>query len=224
MKTNRRAATAVAAAVIVAAVASCGGSSGGSGSPSSLADKATRAAAAATSVHVAGVASAQGQQVPVDVRISGAGATGSGSFGGATVQIIRIGDNIYVRGAKQVLGSFLGPAAAKKIDDHWVQIPASMPQLQQFAELTDLKQLPKQLFTPTGTVTKTGTPTVDGKKAVALKGYGSDGSSTLVVASSGTAYPLQLITSGGTLTFSDWNAPVSVQMPADVVPLTSLTG
>ena len=222
--TNRRLASAVAAAVIAAVATSCGGSNGQSASPRQLADNAKQAASTATSVHVAGIASAQGQQVPVDVHISGAGAVGTGSFGGATVQIIRIGDNIYVRGAKQVLGSFLGPAAAKKIDDHWVQIPASMPQLQQFTALTDLKQLPAQLFTPTGTVTKTGARTVDGKKGVALKGYGTDGSSTLVVAATGTAYPLQLITSGGTLTVSDWNAPVAVQKPGDVVPLTSLTG
>ena len=162
--------------------------------------------------------------MPVDVRISGSGATGTGSFGGANVQIVRVGDNIYVRGAQQVLGSFLGPAAMKKIDDHWVQIPAAMPQLQQFAALTDLKQLPGQLFSPSGTVTKAGTRTLGGSKAVALKGYGQDGSSTLLVATSGTPYPLQLQSSGGTLTFSEWNAPVSVQVPTDVVPLTSLTG
>jgi len=223
---NRRRTAALAVAAAALSVASgCGGGGGESSKTAKqIADDAAHAASAATSVHVAGTASAQGQQVPVDVRISNAGAVGTGSFGGASVQIVRMGDNIYVRGAQQVLGSFLGPAAAQKIDDHWVQIPASMPQLQQFAALTDLKQLPAQLFTPTGTVTKAGTRTVGGTKAVALKGYGTDGSSTLVVAASGTPYPLQLVSSGGTLTFGDWNAPVSVQQPSDVVPLTSLTG
>jgi hypothetical protein len=223
--TNRLMAALVATTAVLTIASGCGGSGGeASRSAAQIADDASRAAAAATSVHIAGTASAQGQQVPVDVRLSTAGAVGTGSFGGTTVQIVRIGDNIYVRGAQQVLGSFLGAAAARKIDDHWVQIPAAMPQLQQFAALTDLKQLPTQLFKPAGTVTKAGTRTVNGTKAIALKGYGSDGSATLVVATSGTPYPLQLISSGGTLTFSEWNAPVSVQKPSDVVPLTSLTG
>lgn len=222
---GRVAASIVAAAMAIGWAGGCGGSSGESSkSARQIADDASRAASSATSLHVAGTASAQGQQVPVDVRIARSGATGTGSFGGANVQIVRVGDNIYVRGAQRVLGSFLGPAAAKKIDDHWVQIPASMPQLQQFAALTDLKQIPAQLFTPSGNVSKAGTRTVNGKKAVALKGYGPDGSSTLLVAADGTPYPLQLVSSGGTLTFSDWNAPVSVQTPTDVVPLTSLTG
>ena len=175
-------------------------------------------------MHVTGTASAQGQNVPVDVRLSKDGAVGTGSFGGATVQLVRIGDSLYVRGADQVLGSFLGAAAAKKIDGHWVEIPASMPQLQQFLGMTDFSDLVTKTLAPVGTPTKAGMRTVGASKAIALKGFGSDGSSTLVVATTGKAYPLQLVSGSGTLTFSDWGTSVTVQKPTDIVPLSTLTG
>jgi len=220
--TNRLAAALVGAALLLAG---CGGGGGeASKSAHDIAVDATAAATAAGSVHVTGTASAQGQNVPVDVRLSKDGAVGTGSFGGATVQLVRIGDSLYVRGADQVLGSFLGAAAAKKIDGHWVEIPASMPQLQQFLGMTDFSDLVTKTLAPVGTPTKAGMRTVGASKAIALKGFGSDGSSTLVVATTGKAYPLQLVSGSGTLTFSDWGTSVTVQKPTDIVPLSTLTG
>jgi hypothetical protein len=225
MMTKRPAGLAALAVAAVVAVAGCGG--GGDEASKSAKDIVADATAAATSagtVHVTGTASAQGQKVPVDVRLTKAGAVGTGSFAGTTVELIRVGDSLYVRGAQQVLGTFLGAAAAKKIDGHWVEIPAAMPQLQQFLGMTDFTELVTKTLTPTQTPTKVGTRTVDGKKAVAVRGFGTDGATTLVVAASGTAYPLQLVSSDGTLSFRDWGAAVTVQKPTDVVPLASLTG
>jgi hypothetical protein len=207
------------------AVAACGG---GGGESSKSADQivadAVAAATAAGTVHVSGATSAQGQKVPVDVRLTTVGAIGTGSFAGTTVQIIRVGDSLYVQGAQQVLGSFLGAAAAKKIDGHWVEIPASMPQLAQFLGMTAFSDLVTKTLKPTATATKAGTRTVDGKKAIAVKGFGTDGASTLLVAASGTPYPLQLVSADGTLSFRDWGTAVTVTKPTDVVPLASLTG
>jgi hypothetical protein len=205
-------------------LAGCGGGGGeASKSAAQIAKDAANAAAAATSVHISGTAAAQGQKVPVDIRMSKAGAVGTGSFAGTTVQLVRVGANLYVKGAQDVLGTFLGAAAKQKADGHWVEIPVSLPQLEQLSAATDFSTFPTT-FKATGTPTKTGTRTVDGKKVVALKGFGPDGAATLLVAATGTPYPVQLITSDGTLTFSDWDAPVSVQKPTDVVPLSSLTG
>jgi len=129
-----------------------------------------------------------------------------------------------VRGAQKVLGQSLGSGAEKKIDDHWVQLSTSMPQLAQFAGLVSLPTLVNQYLTPTTTPTKQAVSTVGGQKVVALSGYGADGKGLLSVAASGTAYPVQLQTSVGKVTFADWNAPVTVTVPTDVVPLASLTG
>lgn len=220
---STRLAAALAGAALL--LAGCGGGGGeASKSARDIAADATAAASASGSVHVTGTAAAQGQTVPVDVRLSKNGAVGTGSFAGTTVQLVRIGDSLYVRGADKVLGSFLGAAAAQKIDGHWVEIPASMPQLQQFLGLTDFSDLVTKTLAPGGTPAKAGSRTVARRKAVALTGFGSDGSSTLVVATSGTPYPLQLVSTSGTLTFADWGTSVTVQKPTDVVPLSSLTG
>ena len=218
-----RAIAACAAATVT--VAGCGGSSGESSkSASTIASDASHAAAAASSMHVQGTVSAQGQNVPIDLHIGPNGAVGTGSFAGTKVDIIRSGGNIYIRGAAQVLGGFLGARAAARVDNHWVEIPVSLPQLSQFAGLTDKKQLVNDVLTSTKTPSKAGTRTVDGKKVVAVTGFGSDGTSTLLVANSGTAYPVQLVSPSGALTFSEWNAPVTVQAPSDVVTLADLTG
>jgi hypothetical protein len=223
---RRRRTFVIAALVVVSPVlGGCGGAGGESSkSATQIVADASAAASGAGTVHVTGTTSAQGQKVPVDVRLTKAGAVGTGSFAGTTVQIIRVGDSLYVRGAQQVLGGFLGAAAAKKIDGHWVEIPASMPQLAQFLGMTAFSDLVEKTLKPTGTPTKAGTRTVDGKKAIAVKGFGTDGSSTLVVAASGTPYPLQLVSADGTLSFRDWGTTVTVTKPTDVVPLASLTG
>lgn len=222
---TRMARVASACAAVSLVLVACGGSSGeASKSAATILSDANHAASAATSVHVQGTVSAQGQNVPIDLRIGPAGAVGTGSFLGTNVDIIRVGDNIYVRGAAKVLGGFLGPQVATKVANHWVEIPVSMPQLAQFAGLADKKQLVDQLLTAGKTPSKAGTRTVNGQKVIALKGFGTDGTSTLLVAASGTPYPVQLVGSGGTLTFSDWNSTVNVTKPTDVVALATLTG
>lgn len=75
-----------------------------------------------------------------------------------------------------------------------------------------------------GQSVQAGTRTVAGHKVVAISGFGADGTSTLLIANSGTPYPVQLVSTTGTLTFSQWNVPVTVTKPTDVVSLASLTG
>ena len=213
------------AALLMFAVVACGGGSSGEASKSAtqILQDATAAATAASSVHVAGTVAAQGQSVPVDVSIGTQGAVGSSSFSGSKVQLVRVGQNIYVKGAAQLIGGFLGPSAAAKLDDHWLLIPASLPQLAQLSGVTDKSKLLSDALATSG-AQKAGTRTVGGKKTIALSGFGADGKSTLLVAATGTPYPVELISAAGTLTFSDWNAAVNPQTPTDVVSLASLTG
>lgn len=162
--------------------------------------------------------------MPLDLHVGPAGATGTATFGGAHVQIVATGSNLYVRGAQQVLGGFLGAGVAQKIDNHWVQLSTSMPQLAVFAGLTSMQALVKQFLSPTATPKKGSTGTVGRQEVINVAGYGADGTGSLRVATHGTPYPVQLTSTAGALTFSDWGAPVTVTVPSDVIPLASLTG
>lgn len=203
--------------------AACGGSGGeASKSASQILTDAQNAANAATSVHLVGSVDVNGQGTPLDMKVSQNGATGTSTFAGTKVQVIRAGTNLYIRGAQDILGSFLGPKAKAAIDDKWVQIPTSIPQLESFAAATNMKTLLTQSLTPHGTVTKSGTRTVGGQKAIVLKGFGTDGQGQLLVAAKGTPYPVEFDGSQGTVTFSDWNTPVNTQPPSDSISLTTL--
>ncbi len=223
---GRRYLTVAAVAFVVSVlVTACGGSSGEAGkSAQQILTDARNAADSATSVHVVGSLDVQGQRTPVDVKVSTTGATGTSTFAGKPVELVRVGSNLYVRGAQDIIGSFLGPKAQAAIDDKWLQIPTSLPQLAAFTSATDKRQLVTQSLTPHGTVSKDGTRTVAGHKAIALKGFGADGNGTLLVAATGTPYPIQLNDAAGTLSFSDWNTPVAAQAPSQSVSLTTLIG
>jgi hypothetical protein len=226
MSKGERAVGLVAAWAMAGALAlsGCGGGGGEAAkSAATIAADARRAATAASSLHVAGTAAVQGQQVPIDLRLGPGGTVGTGSFLGTTVQIIRVRDSVYVRGAAKVLGGFLGPKVAARIGNHWLQIPAALPQLAQFAGLTDKQHLVDQVLAAGRAPTKAATRTVTGQRVIPLAGFGADGSGTLDVAAKGTPYPVQLAVGGGTLTFSGWNSPVVVAAPTDVVALSDVT-
>lgn len=201
----------------------CGSGEASKSAPAIIKD-AQAAATAATSVHVHGAVSVQGQAAPVDLRIATNGAIGTATFGGASVSLIRVDGNLYVKGAQQLFGSFLGASAAAKAGDHWVQISTSLPQLAQLANLTAMNQLVPQLLTPSVTAAKHGMRTISGSSTIVVSGFGTDGTGSLFVAASGRNYPVQLSIGNATLSFSDWGKPVSVAAPTDVVPLTALTG
>lgn len=188
-----------------------------------LAD-AQAAATAAGTVHVQGTVPAQGESVPVDLSVGPQGATGTGSFAGTTVQLIRTGDSIYVRGAEKVLGRFLGPAAEAKAAGHWVQVPVTLPQLSQLAGLTDYRVLVPQLLLAGPGLKKDGTRTVRGRKVVVLSGLGASGKATLLVAATGTPYPVERAEGSNSVTLSRWKEPVPVAAPGNAVPLSALLG
>ena len=71
-----------------------------------------------------------------------------------------------------------------------------------------------------------GTGDVNGTPVVFVEVKGSDGNATLAIQTVGEPYPVQLTNgeSKGAITFSNWNAPVSVTAPAGAVRPDELTG
>ena len=70
---------------------------------------------------------------------------------------------------------------------------------------------------------KTGTSTVKGQAAVGVKDTSQSG--TLYVATTGLAYPVRITkhgAGGGTITFSEWDQPVTLTAPPNAVDIEQL--
>jgi len=73
-------------------------------------------------------------------------------------------------------------------------------------------------------MTVEGSGEVNGQPVVLLKS--NDGTTTLAIATTGEPYPLQVKggegADSGQIDFTDWNAPVNVTAPTDVVDIGQL--
>ena len=90
----------------------------------------------------------------------------------------------------------------------------------------DKDALLTSLLASEGAATVKGTGDVNGTPVVFVEVKNSDGNATLAIQTVGEPYPVQLTNgkSKGAITFSDWNAPVSVTAPAGAVRPDELTG
>lgn len=180
------------------------------------------AARSASSVHVAG-AVASGEKIDLDLA-RGRGGKGSLTEGGASVQLIRIGQKVYIKGSQAFYRRVGGAAAAKLLQGKWLKAPASAQDMASLVSVTDLNKLLGSLLGSHGKLAKGGTTTVDGQQVVAVKDVTKGG--TLYVATTGKPYPVELSStkggSGGQVTFDRWDQPVSLAPPANVVDLSNL--
>jgi hypothetical protein len=213
-----------AVAVVVAMVGAGGHGSGSSEarkSPDQIATDAYNAAVKAKTVRVSGDVSTSGQQLAVNLSIrQGKAVEGSLTLQGDAIKMVVIGPQVYfsASGAYYV-SQGESTAVANELNGKWVKLPAS--QAKDFAEFEHLSQLLGSLNHPTGTLSKDGTTTVAGMGAILVK---STKGGEVAVATHGTPFPLQLLagtTGTGSLTFSDWNKPVTIKKPASYLDLSS---
>jgi hypothetical protein len=211
------------ASALAAAVAGCGSSSSSSNgeqnkSAATILSDARSAAQSAKSVHLAGNVNQGGRQLGLNLDInSGTGGKGTISVGGNSVQVVRVNDNIYFNGNAAFYHLVGAPSgAAKVLAGRWIKTPVNASDAASFAKLTDLKQLFSTL-TAKGSVSKGGTATSStGTKVVVLNDH-SDGS-TLYVSLTGKPYPVEAFGGGkGTLTFTNWDQPVKISPPSNVL-------
>ena len=152
--------------------------------------------------------------------------SGSGTIGvdGASIEIIRVGSDVYFKADEAFWTSTAGAAAANLFNGKWVKIPATTQGFDSFAQLSKVKDFMTGLFgSASGKVELVGTTDYEGQSAYEL----SDSDGTLYIAAEGEPYPVALVGKNDqSLTFSDWNAPLDVQAPpsADVVDLGQLQG
>lgn len=209
------------------AIAGCGSSSTNgvqSKSPTAIIAEAQKAAEGAKSVKVAGSVASGGTKLTLDLQIvQGQGAKGTISEGPLSFELIRVGGSVYIKGSAAFYQHFAGSEAAKLLQGRWLQAPATSGEFATLGGLTDMHQLLGTVLGQHGSLAKGGTSTVDGKKVVIVKDTSRGGA--LYVATTGKPYPVQISktgATGGKVTFSEWDAPVTIAAPTGAIDITKL--
>jgi hypothetical protein len=219
------------ALLTASAIAACGGSSSsGNGiaseAPAAILKATVAAANGVKSMHVAGSVASTGTAVTLDLDLDAAkGATGSMSEGGLGFKIVSVNKALYINAGDAFWKHFGGAAAATLFANKWIEAPTASNAFGSLSALTNLHDLFTQLLGSHGALTKTATKTVNGQQAVGLLDKTKGG--TLYVATSGQPYPLEIVGGGantGTITFSNFNVPVTVTPPPHPVNLSQLKG
>ena len=225
-----------AAVVFVAGCGGGGGSAGGGASTqtSSLATKppgvvvaaASKAAESASSVHMSGAGNQAGKPISLDLTfVRGKGATGTISLNGAKFDLILIGDTAYIRAGPTFWKKYAGPTGvAQLLNNKWLKFSANNAQLGPLTKLANQQSFFALLKTH-GKLENKGDTTFKGQSVVAINDTTQGG--TLYVASSGTPYPVGIAQGGsssGTITFDNWNQPVTLTAPKGALDFSQLTG
>lgn len=206
------------AAACVLLAAACGGSKSSNGETAKPAKQilkdAQRAASSAHSVHANGHGVESGQKLTLDISISkGSGAHGTFTLFGGSVEMLLLGDKLYLRGDRAFWQHFGGPGVrVSAVANRWVVAPSSNSNFSGFTGLMTMAGFTSRFGVP-GKVTHHGETTFNGQKVIALRDAAENG--TFYVSATGTPYPVAIVggKSAVTLTFDHWNQPISLPKP-----------
>ncbi|MDO0911970.1 hypothetical protein QQM39_14290 [Streptomyces sp. DT2A-34] len=230
-RTRRAALVSAVCALVVSGTALTGcsedpdeGANGVGKLPAAEIQRKTRAAADATdAVRLSGNVVTSGRTYELDMRLKSDGATGSVTVRGATFQLLRIGEQLYLKadaGFWSDAGAQGGAdktdtAAADKLNGKFVKVPQGDPSYKKFSGFTDKDVLLDGLLTLHGTLATDGHHEQAGTRTIRITGDSGSGG-TLDVSLEGTPYPLRLTRAGGagTLTFSSWGKDFTLEKPA----------
>jgi len=208
--------------------------------------KSLTAAKAASSVTVKGTMNEEGKDTSLDLVLGADSGEGTITTNGTAMNIKSVGGKNYFQvpgnGWATLLGAAGGPGeeAGKEIaalvGDKWLVLPANAASLDKDAGLVGLALSALGMFTEKDpffkdfifsaerTFTVSGTGDVNGTPVVFLKDT-SDGA-VMAIQTVGEPYPVQIkaeaASDSSTMTFSNWNAPVSVTAPTDVIDVSKL--
>jgi hypothetical protein len=184
--------------------------------PEKIQAKTRAVAGAAEGVRLSGTVVAGGSTYKLDMRLKDDGGTGSVTADGATFELLRIDEQLYLK-ADTAFWDSEGKgdaAAADKLDGKYVKVPEGDPSYKLFTGFTDKDFLLDGLLTLHGTLKTDGRHEQAGVRTVRITGdQGSGG--TLDVSLEGKPYPLRLVRGGdaGTLTFSAWGKDFALSEP-----------
>lgn len=155
----------------------------------------------------------------VDFQIHDGDVGGSLTMSGSVMQMMTLGDDLYVNAPASFYEAEGAGDAASIVAGKWLEIPASsalsgVSAITSLSYLTDLSKALK----PQGEVVADGTGIVGGQSVVIIKD--SANGDTMAVAASGTAYPVQLRKATPptwTLDLSNWNSVPAFTPPPNPI-------
>ncbi|KRV47082.1 hypothetical protein AQ490_10035 [Wenjunlia vitaminophila] len=225
--------------VVVGALAGCGsddpdaGTNGvGKLTPEEIESRTRAAAESATAVRMTGTVVSEGSRFRLDMRLNEAGGVGEVTKDGATFELLRVGEDLYLRadeefyrdhdengGSSQDAGSDEGHAAvaegaADKLKDKYLKVPSDDPSYQQLSGFTDLQVLLDGFLVLHGELEKGERGEVNGTRTVTLTADDGRGGS-VQVSLEDTPYPLRYTRArgGGELELSDYNKDFTLRAP-----------
>ena len=191
---------------------------------------ATTAFKGATSVHLSGYMTEDGDSMSVDLRIGQNASRGTieAPMNGKSYKLSFLSvDSKYYLKAPAMFRDVGGAAAAELIGNRWVLVPKDgSKEFGDFEKIVSIDNIADDILgDPPGQLNKTGTSEINGKTAVGLEG----GDGVLYISTTEPHYPLKLVPSqpgarGEGLDFLDYNAPLTVTRPADAIDLGKLGG
>jgi hypothetical protein len=219
-------------AMIAAALTGCGqeadpnaGTNGvGKLTAAKIERKALQAAEGADAVRLSGSVVTKGRTYKLDMRLRGGeegGAVGRVSTRGSNFEMLRVGDDLYLKAdadfwASQEGGepSKAGSEAASKLDDKYVKVPSTDPAYRQLSGFTDMKLLLDGLLALNGKLTVGDHGSVGGIRTIRVEAGGGAGGA-LDVSLEGRPFPLRLKRAGGAgvLELADWNTEFTIKAP-----------
>ena len=227
---------ALALAAVLAAPAGASGNGIANGTPRQILTKAISALGSAQSFRVTGIVHDKGQTTTLAVTASKNGnGFGTVTLDGSTVQIVKVGGNLYFRAGADFWRSQSGAQAASLLANRWVKGPATDPDFSQLASFFTTGALTNEFLGKAGTSTtrlaKVGTSSINGQPVLVLSGRDiSDGDAgRIFVATTGQPYVVRVtLLSGsggaGNITFTRFNAAVNPTAPAGALALGGSTG
>ncbi|WP_373317023.1 hypothetical protein [Streptomyces sulfonofaciens] len=179
-----------------------------------------KSARAAPTVRLSGTVVSKGGTYRLDMRLKDNGGTGSVTADGSTLQLLRVGDHLYLKAGASFWRGKDGEgnadsAAAAKLSGKYVRVPKGDPSYQRLSGFTDKDVLLDGLLTLHGELGKGDHGETAGIRTVEITGDGGAGG-TLKVSLEGRPRPVRLERAGGagTLSFTEWGRAFTLREPA----------
>ncbi|KUL51721.1 MULTISPECIES: hypothetical protein [unclassified Streptomyces] len=191
-------------------------------SATKIQSKAGRVAEAASGVRLSGTVVSKGHTYSLDMRLKDDGGTGSVTSKGQTFQLLRVGEQLFLKAGSEFWtheGDGGQPqkadqAAAAKLDGKYVKVPKGDPAYEQLSGFTDKDVLLAGMLTLHGKLAKGDRGKTGATRTIKITGDEGAGG-TLSVALDGKPYPLRFERGGhaGTLKLTEWNKDFPLQEP-----------
>ncbi len=184
-------------------------------------ERAQEAAAGAATVRLSGTVLTEHGSFRIDVRLGEDGGMGEVSADGTTFELLRVGDDLYIKADQQFWESEgipeeLESDPTETLDSMYVRVVPEDPAYAELSGFTDKNTLLDGLLALDGEREAGGEGEIDGTPTIRVEADGGAGGA-MEVSLTGTPYPLRLERGGeaGQLSMDDWGEEFSLNAPKE---------